>query len=62
VDGNGRTPLEIDGCAIDVPWRLISISLGLSPTDAAELEVRAERAGLSVDEAVTAIVTSVLRS
>jgi hypothetical protein len=62
VVGRVRTPLEGDGCAIDVPWRGVEVSLGLSRAEAEELQARADGVGLSVDETVTVVIVSILRS
>jgi len=47
---------------MDVPSGGMALSLHLSSSEAVELQARAHRAGLSVSEAATAIVTSLLAS
>ena len=47
---------------MDVPWRGVEVSLRLSRAEAAELRARADDAGISVDEAVTAVIVSILES
>jgi hypothetical protein len=59
VGEQGRTPMEEYGCAINAPWGALTLSIALPEAVTATLESRASESGMTVDEAVAALVMSI---